>query len=210
MTNVRYPRDRTALLLIDPYNDFLSEGGKLWPLVADVANAVHLIENLSSVVHEVRRSGIRVFIAPHRRWEANALATWHHPSPYQLRSDEAQVFAKGTWGGEWRSEFAPQAGDLVAKEHWNASGFANTDLDFLLKQHAITHIILVGLLANTCVEGTGRFAAELGYHVTLVRDATAAFSQDRMHAAHELNGPTFAHGIVTTAELIEALQSSVD
>lgn len=137
------------------------------------------------------------------------MASWHHPSPYQLRSDEAQVFAKGTWGGEWRSEFAPQTGDLVAKEHWNASGFANTDLDFLLKQHAITHVILVGLLANTCVEGTGRFAAELGYHVTLVRDATAAFSQDRMHAAHELNGPTFAHGIVT-AELIEALRSSAD
>jgi hypothetical protein len=48
---------------------------------------------------------------------------------------------------------------------------------------------LIGLLANTCIETTGRFAMELGYHVTLVKDATAAFSMDRMHAAHELNGP---------------------
>jgi hypothetical protein len=48
---------------------------------------------------------------------------------------------------------------------------------------------LIGLLANTCIETTGRIAMELGYHVTLVKDATAAFSMDRMHAAHELNGP---------------------
>jgi nicotinamidase-related amidase len=47
---------------------------------------------------------------------------------------------------------------------------------------------------------------ELGYHVTLVRDATAAFTPAGMHAAHEVNGPTFAHAILTTEELLAALQ----
>ena len=84
----------------------------------------------------------------------------------------------------------------------------NTDLDLLLKQHRIVDVIVVGLLANTCIEGTSRFATELGYRVTLVRDATAAFSADRMHAAHELNAPTFAHAIVTTADVVAALQRS--
>jgi len=37
---------------------------------------------------------------------------------------------------------------------------------------------------------------ELGYHVTLVRDATAASTHEVMRAAHEVNGPTFAHAIV--------------
>jgi Amidases related to nicotinamidase len=97
------------------------------------------------------------------------------------------------------------AGDVIVHEHWGGSGFANTDLDFQLKQHGIRQVILVGLLANTCIEATGRFAAELGYHVTLVRDATAAFSPEALHAAHEINGPTFAHAIVTTAELLAAL-----
>jgi nicotinamidase-related amidase len=46
---------------------------------------------------------------------------------------------------------------------------------------------------------------ELGYHVTLVRDATAAFKPEMMHAAHELNGPTFAHAILTRDELIASL-----
>jgi nicotinamidase-related amidase len=66
-------------------------------------------------------------------------------------------------------------------------------------------VIVIGLLANTCIESTSRFAKELGYHVTLVTDATAAFTKEMMHAAHELNGPTFAHTILTTAELVAAL-----
>jgi hypothetical protein len=38
-----------------------------------------------------------------------------------------------------------------------------------------------------------------------VRDATAAFSSEAMHAAHEINGPTFAHAILTTDAVIAAL-----
>ena len=77
-----------------------------------------------------------------------------------------------------------------------------------LKQRGISHVIVVGLLANTCAETTARYAQELGYHVTLVRDATAAFSREMMHAAHELNGPTYAHAILKTSELISALPSA--
>ena len=99
----------------------------------------------------------------------------------------------------------PQPDDVVVKEHWGGSGFANTDLDFQLKQHGIDKVIIVGMLANTCIETTARFAAELGYHVTLVKDATAAFSREAMTAAHEINGPTYAHAIVTTRVLTELL-----
>jgi nicotinamidase-related amidase len=74
-----------------------------------------------------------------------------------------------------------------------------------LKQQGIVKVIVVGLLAKTCIESTGRFAMELGYHVTLVKDATAAFTKEMMHAAHELNGPTFAHAILTTDELLAVL-----
>jgi nicotinamidase-related amidase len=55
------------------------------------------------------------------------------------------------------------------------------------------------------IEATARCGAELGYQVTLVRDATAAFSFEAMHAAHEINGPTFAHAILTTEAVIAAL-----
>lgn len=205
-TQQAYAADRTALLFVDPYNDFLSEGGKLWPKVADVATSVGLHSNLHAITAAVRKAGMPVFIVPHHRAEAGDFSGWAHPTPYQLGSAKIQVFAKGTWGGEWHPDFAPQPGDIIVKEHWGGSGFANTDLDMLLKQKQVSHVILVGLIANTCVETTARFASELGYHVTLVRDATAAFSHEAMQAAHDINAPAFAHAILTTSELLEALQ----
>ena len=57
------------------------------------------------------------------------------------------------------------------------------------------------------IEYTARFGMELGYHVTLIKDATAAFSHEGMHAAHEVNGPLFAHALLTTAELLARLPS---
>jgi len=208
MVSSAYPKDRTALLLVDPYNDFLSQGGKLWPMVEAVATEVGLLDNLRAITAAARREGIAIFIVPHHRWEPGDYADWDHPTPYQVASSEGQSFAKGTWGGEWHPDFVPRQGDIIVKEHWGSSGFANTDLDFRLRQLGIRKVIVIGLLANTCIETTARFATELGYHVTLVKDATAAFSEEMMYAAHDLNGPTFAHAILTTAELIAALADS--
>lgn len=203
-----YKRASTALLFIDPYNDFLSEGGKAWSRVGPIAEEIGLLDNLRAIVAAIRKADVRVFIAPHRRWEPGDYEDWDHPNPTQIGIMSRHSFARGEWGGEWHPDFAPQPGDIVAKEHWAQSGFANTDLDHQLRQHAITHVILVGLLANTCVESTGRYAMELGYHVTLIRDATAAYSKEMMHAAHELNGPTYAHAILSTAELLDAIATA--
>lgn len=65
----------------------------------------------------------------------------------------------------------------------------------------IDRIVLCGLRANACVEGTARWAVELGYHVTLVGDATAAFRWEEWAATVETNAPSFAHAIVTTGEM---------
>ena len=205
MTDTTYPRERTALLLVDPYNDFLSEGGKIYPHIKPIADEVGLLDNLRRLDGAVRAAGIQVAIVPHHRWEPGDYEHWDHPNPSQQRIMQTHAFARGEWGGDWHPDFAPKPGDIVASEHWGQSGFANTDLDMRLKQKGITHVIVVGLLANTCIESTARFAMELGYHVTLVRDGTAAFRPEMMHAAHHLNGPTFAHAILTTAELIAAL-----
>lgn len=94
----------------------------------------------------------------------------------------------------------------MASEHWGESGFAHTDLDRQLRQHGIEHIILAGLTAPGCVEGTGRWALELAYAVTLVKDATAATSAEHLRAAVELNAPIYAEHVLTTADVIAALK----
>jgi nicotinamidase-related amidase len=79
----------------------------------------------------------------------------------------------------------------VPLEHWCSSGFANTDLDLQLKKHGIHQFIVNGLIASTCVESTVRFGAELGYEVTMVRDA-AGFSDEERHASLDVNIPHYA------------------
>jgi nicotinamidase-related amidase len=202
-----YDRKTTALLCIDFYNDFLSEAGKLWPWVKDMAKEVNLLDNLHTIVGTARDLGITVCHVPHHRWEPGDYVNWKYPSPYQLGAVERQIFAKNSWGGAFHDDFQVQAGDIVATEHWGSSGFPHTDLDHQLKRNGKEKIILIGLLANTCLEATGRIGMELGYHVTLVRDATAARSPEAMHAAMDIDGPTYAHAILTTAELVAALKS---
>lgn len=66
---------------------------------------------------------------------------------------------------------------------------------------------LIGLIAHTCIEATVRFAAELGNEVTMVRDATADYSDEEMHAALDINIPNYASAIVTTKEVIDSISS---
>jgi nicotinamidase-related amidase len=206
MTTSTYAADHTALLVVDPYNDFMSEGGKLFNAIKETADASGMFGNLRAILPKIRAAKIQVFIVPHHRSHAHDFDNWQHINMFQKAGLPTKAFEVGTWGGEFNPEFGPQEGDVVIKEHWAQSGFANTDLDLQLKQHGIQKIILVGLIANSCIESTGRFGMELGYHVTLVKDATAAFSAEGMKAA-ETNGPMFAHAILTTKELLERLPS---
>jgi nicotinamidase-related amidase len=202
-----YAADHTALLIVDPYNDFMSDGGKAYEQTRQTAEAVGFYANMRRLIPAIRAAHIQVVIVPHHRWRDGDFNGWKHMNPTQVRVNQTQTFAAGTWGGEFHPEFGPCDGDVVVHEHWAQSGFANTDLDAQLKQRGIQKLILVGMVANTCVESTARFGMELGYHVTLIKDATAAFSLEGMHAAHEVNGPSFAHAILTTEELLALLPS---
>jgi nicotinamidase-related amidase len=199
-----YEQTNTALLIVDPYNDFMSEGGSLYAATKETADAVGFYENMRTLIPAVREAGIQVFIVPHHRSRADDFEKWRHATPFQLQTKKMMSFAVDTWGGEWHPEFGPKPGDIIVHEHWAQNGFANTDLDEQLKQHGVQKIILVGFIANSCVESTARYGMELGYHVTLVKDATAAFNPEGMTAA-SVNAPMFAHAILTTNELLAGL-----
>ena len=147
------------------------------------------------------------FSALHRRYRPGDYESWNYIAPVQKAAWSRKTFEYGTWGGEIRSEFAPQPGDIVALEHWCSSGFANTDLDLQLKKHGIQQLIVMGLIAHTCVEATVRYAAELGYDVTVVKDATASYSDKDMHAALDVNIPNYASAIVSTNEIVDSICS---
>ena len=159
------------------------------------------------VLHAARKARLRIFYALHHRYRPGDYETWKYIAPIQRAAWTSKAFESGTWGGEIRSELTPRPGEIVAQEHWCSSGFANTDLDLLLKKHGIHKLIVMGLIAHTCVEATVRIAAELGYDVTVIKDATADYSDAHMHAALDLNLPSYAGAIVITNEIVESISS---
>jgi nicotinamidase-related amidase len=207
MTQLSFDKEITALLVVDPYNDFISEGGKIWPRIQAVAEANNCVPHMLQVLHAARDARLRVFYAMHHRYREGDYASWKYIAPIQRAAWRNKSFEYGTWGGEFRDEFVPAPGEIVAGEHWCSSGFANTDLDVQLKRHGIQRLIVIGLIAHTCIEATVRFAAELGYDVTVVRDATADYSDEMMHAALDINMPNYASAIVPAHEIVDALSS---
>lgn len=205
MDDILASKDITALLVIDPYNDFIGEGGKVWDRLRTVAEANRCVPHMLAVLTAARQAGLRIFYALHHRYRPGDYETWRYIAPIQRAAWGRRTFEHGSWGGEIRGEFLPQPGDIVAQEHWCSSGFANTDLDLLLKSHGIHKLIVVGLIAHTCVEATVRHAAEYGYDVTVVRDATASYSQKEMTATLEVNMPNYANAIVAADEVVRAL-----
>lgn len=207
MTVLKFDKETTALLVIDPYNDFISEGGKLWNRIKAVAEANNCVPNMLQVLNAARRAELSVFYALHHRYRQGDYENWKYIAPIQKAAWSRKTFEDGTWGGKIRDEFWPQAGEIVAQEHWCSSGFASTDLDLQLKKHGIHRLIVIGLVAHTCVEATVRFAAELGYDSTVVKDAAADYSDAEMRAALEVNLPNYANAIVPTSEVVEAISA---
>ena len=203
MATVTYDKQRTALLVVDPYNDFISAGGKIWDRIRAVAEANDCVPHMLKVLNAARQARLRVFYAMHHRYRPGDYESWTYIAPIQKAAWQHRTFEYGTWGGEIRAEFTPKPGEIVVAEHWCSSGFANTDLDVQLKRHGIHQLIVIGLIAHTCIEATVRFAAELGYEVTVVKDATADYSDAEMHAALDINIPNYASAIVTADQIVD-------
>jgi nicotinamidase-related amidase len=199
-----YPQGRTALIIIDATNDFVSEGGKAWPQLKDVIEAVGTLPNMRRVLAAARAAGLHIMHAPMetKPWD---YGPWQHPTPTQVQMNQIQLFQAGTWGAEFHPDFVPAAGEVVAVPHKTFDALHGTDLGTQLRQRDVDHLIICGLTTNTCVDSTGRDAVEQGFDVTFVSDAVATFTMDMQRDTIELNWPRYAQRILTTAELISAL-----
>ena len=194
-----YDAKRTALLIVGPHDDYMSEGGKLYNAIGETADATGMFSNMHELIRSARSAGMQVFVMPrHRSYpDQQDYDDWLHINALR----KANVpFAFGSLDGELDSEFGPQTGDAIIEADRTQNGFANANLDLQLKRDGIQRIILVGLIANRCVEFTARGAMERGYHVTLVNAATTTFDPAAMAAA-EANVPMFAHAVLTTKAL---------
>jgi nicotinamidase-related amidase len=92
MANVTYEKDISALLVVDPYNDFISEGGKVWDRLKGIAEANQCVPHMLQVLDAARKSDIRVFYALHRRYRPGDYETWKYIAPIQKAAWSRKTF----------------------------------------------------------------------------------------------------------------------
>ncbi|CAG8956846.1 hypothetical protein HYFRA_00012301 [Hymenoscyphus fraxineus] len=202
------PPPNTAIVLIDPYNDFLHPSGKLNHMLATSLAATNSITHLQTLVTYAHTHQIPIFYGLHQQVRPGFIAGWTHPTSTQKSQKEHSAFEEGSWGVEIYTGLEPdiEKGDVVVSKHWCSSSFQNTDLEYQLRQRGVQSLVMGGMTANTCLESTARYAYELGFNVTLLKDATAGFSVEQKDAATELIWPLFANRVLAVDEWIESLE----
>lgn len=196
---------RTAMLIVDPQNDFLSEDGAVWDLVGEQVRKNGVVEHLVALRRAAEEAGIPVFYSPHY-FNAREYAEWRHLNPIDRVMFERRMFDVSGKGSAFLPELAPTERTFVLSPHKALSGFWANDIQLQLRQRDIQTLILAGMSANLCVESHLRDAAENGFDVIVVKDATAGAGEAATQAAY-VNYGFIATEVVTTAEVLDALRS---
>ncbi|OAP57452.1 hypothetical protein AYL99_08190 [Fonsecaea erecta] len=187
---------RQALVLVDPLNEFLHPDGKLYPLLKESLDTTGTLANIRQLVNGARAANIPIYYGLHQSTQDGTYAGWLHMRANHVRNRDKGTFAG--WGANIIEGLEPSVsnGDVVVSRHWNSSSFRNTDLDYQLRQREIHHLVMAGMVANTCLEATAREAIELGYTVTMLSDCTAGFS-NKLKEAGEVVWPTLFEEVTT-------------
>ena len=204
MTNATYSTNDTALVLVDLLNDFLAEDGKINSRIKDQIAKVDFMANIERLIDGARGAGLQIVYAPHGLHEHSFDDV--HAVPVRMQGAmQYHIFWLGEKGSEFYEPFKPQPGDIVASRHRTFNAFIGTDLEPQLKARGIKNLVLAGLTSQTCVEGTGRHATELGYHLTFLKDGVVEFTDEAHKAAIDISYPTFGHEVLTIDEFLSAV-----
>ena len=207
-TTLLFPRDRTALLVIDPVNDFLSDGGAAWDLTKNTVKMNNVVENIKLAVAGAREQGILVLWGPMAYTEEDyANEQLQRRSGINRFMFERKMFLAGSWGADFHPELQPKEGDIVLLPHKTSDVFS-TDLPEYLQNKGITHLVIAGMTANLCCESTGRHAMESGYDVTYLSNAIGAASIPEYEASIHLNYPLIGNAVMKVASFLAAIGTS--
>lgn len=97
-------------------------------------------------------------------------------------------------------ELTPEDGDISLLKT-GSGAFATCDLEPVLRESGIEHVVYTGVVTNACVLLSVGSGFDLGYYGYLVSDATATFSQQTQDATEEIVSGYMAE-VVTTDDVL--------
>jgi nicotinamidase-related amidase len=207
----------TAVVVIDPQNDVLDEKGISWDLVSDSIHENQTIENIERIFKVAKQNEFEVFISPHYYYPTDY--GWNFAGTVERIMLESKEFdRKGALnldgflgsGADWLDRFKPfiEDGKTIVVSPHKVYGPQTNDLVLQLRKRNIRKVILLGMLANICVEAHLRDLIEQGFEVLVVKDATAAPRHPELgdgYKAALINFGYIANAVLSTNDVVKAM-----
>jgi len=217
---MKFDAHDTAVVIIDPQNDVLSEKGTSWGAVGASVIENGTIRNIERLFETAKANDYKVFISPHYFYPTDD--GWKMNGPLEAEEFRTHTFARSgplnlagfiNSGADWLDRFKPYIEDgrtIIVSPH-KVFGPQTNDLVMQLRKREIRKIILGGMLANLCVESHLREFLEQGFEVAVVKDAVAGPRHPEWgdgNQAAQINYRYLAHATLSTDETIALMAIS--
>lgn len=213
-----FRKDDTAVVIIDPQIDVLSEKGANWAAVGASVTENDTVANIERLFKAAKSNGYQVFISPHYFYPTDD--SWTFNGPLEADEFRSRTFARSGpldltgftgSGADWVDRFKAYIEDgktIVVSPH-KVFGPQTNDLVLQLRKRGIGRIILGGMLANMCVESHLREFLEQGFEVAVVRDAVAGPRHPEWGDGYQaalINYRFLAHAVLSTGETVARMR----
>ncbi len=209
---MKLDREKTAIVLIEPQNDFLTPGGTMYQHIAEQLEKRDTINHLVRLLDQARGK-VKIIYVPFEAFKPGFPELKPGgPGTEGLRGIEMEMEAdwgtgawlEGTPGPEIIDPLLPQDGDIIVRGKLTLDAFHSTALNYLLRANEIEHVALAGFHTNWCVEATARSAYDLGFRVMVIKDCTATDTDREQDYAEEVIFPRIGK-VITADEFLSAI-----
>ncbi len=212
--------ERTAIVITDPQNDFLSPDGVTWGVVGKSVTENNTVANIEALLKIAKKRNLPVFVSPHyyyptdKGWKfEGALEALMHKIGMFDRKDALSLDGFEGSGADFLEIYKPyiQDGETVVTSPHKVYGPEANDLVLQLRKRGIDKVILAGMSANLCTESHLRELLEQGFEVAVVKDATAAavVPDGDGYQAALVNFRFIANTVWTTKEAVKEIEQAM-
>jgi nicotinamidase-related amidase len=213
-------KKRTALVLADIQNDFLTAGGVYYPMIEDSLKEHAVHDNLEKLLIAAKANDIEVIHSPHYyyphdgKWIAplGAMADYVSKAGLVGRHDPLSLKDFENSGADFPVRYKRylQDGKTVNTSPHKGYSSQQNDLVMQLRMRRIEKVIMAGPVANLCLESHMRDLIESGFEVAMVRDAVAGSRNEEGDAyqAAMVNYRFMANAVWTTDEAVERIKNA--
>lgn len=205
---------RTAVIVVDMQNAFVSKGGMFDIFGWDISAARGVIDNNRKIIKAARKAGCKIIFLKmsyepdYSNSGGPESPNWHKELGLMMMRKDPKYWGKfvtkGSWDEEICRDLKTESGDIIVRKQ-RYSGFAGTNLDVTLKSYNIKFCIYTGVATNVCVESTLRDGYFLDYWPIIVSDAVDNAGPPITQEASLWNIESLFGWVTTTHDILESI-----